>query len=373
MNKRSFAVALALLTITSGVFHERATIRAQAPRGVPRFEVQAGWAKIPAKWKLGDVSSVAADARDNVWVLHRPHTLTGEDLKAAAPPVLQFDSNGNFLQAWGGPGTGFDWPEREHGIHVDQQNNVWIGGNNCIQRNEPGLKPVDDDQLMKFTSTGKFVLQIGRANSSTGNADTKNLHLPSDVVVYRNEAYVADGYGNHRVIVFDATTGAFKRMWGAFGNKPMDRYTCPPGGEGAARNDGTRGPEQFGILHAIRISNDGLVYAADRSNNRVQVFTPEGKYLNQVLINREDGKPSQTAGALAFSGDPQQTYLYASGSSAGSTIAVIDRKSLKVLSLNVGPGGHHIGNDSKGNLFTAFGAPGHGPTSVQKLVFKGVS
>ncbi len=363
--KFTFVTALgpALLAVLIGLGLLNDQPAAQTPSGVPKFELQPRWAKVPEKWKLGDVSSVAADAQDNIWVLHRPRTLTGADLQSAAPPVLQFDSNGNFLQSWGGAGSGFEWPEREHGIHVDHQSNVWIGGNNCAERMLPGLKPVDDDQLVKFTKAGKFVMQIGRSNSSTGNADTKNMHAPADVFVYKNEAFVADGYGNHRVVVYDANSGGFKRMWGAFGNEPIDKDACPPPEPPPVANDGTRGPEQFGIIHAIRVSNDGLVYVGDREYKRVQVFSADGKYINQVFINREDTKASRTTGGLALSGDPNQTYLY----TGGGQIAVLDRKTLRVLTLNAGPGGHHIGSDSKGNIYTASGR------TVQKLVFRGVS
>src|SRR6202022_510213 len=152
-----------------------------------------------------------------------------DQVSMAAPPVIVFDGAGNFIQAWGGPGSGYDWPEREHGIHIDYKGFVWIGGNNCPARGLAGLKPVGDDQLLKFTQAGKFVMQIGHSSESTGNADTRNLHQPADAVVYRkaNELFVADGYGNHRVIVFDADTGQFKRMWGAFGHKPDDANLGP--------------------------------------------------------------------------------------------------------------------------------------------------
>jgi hypothetical protein len=361
-------MAAAIVTAaTAAVWHNDTVVAGQATSNVPvpRFEVQAGWAKVPTKWKLGDVSSVAADQQDNIWVLHRPRTLTGADLQAAAPPVLQFDANGNFLQAWGGAGSGYEWPEREHGIYLDREGNVWIGGNNCAERMLPGLKAVDDDQLLKFTTAGKFVMQIGRSNSSKGNADISNMHAPADVVLYdrTSELFVADGYGNHRVVVFDARTGAFRRMWGAFGNKPVDNDVCPPPEPGPVANDGTPGPQQFAILHAIRVSNEGLVYVGDREHKRIQVFSLDGKYVNQVFVNRDDVKASRTTGGLAFSGDPAQTYLYA----AGGRIAVLERRTLKVLTLNAGPGGHHIGTDSKGNIYTASGK------TVQKLVFKGVS
>jgi hypothetical protein len=225
------------------------TIRMLVPDGgavqtktstLPTFEVDHAWPKLPAKWLLGDPSSFAIDARDNVWLLHRPRTLrTPGEAERAAPPVIVFDTAGNFVKAWGGPstrvgsleagaGTGYEWPEREHGIHVDPKGNVWITGNNCPTNGIAGLKAVADDQILKFNADGKFLLQIGKSNQSGGNADTKNVHRAADVWVHpaTNEAFVADGYGNHRVIVLNADTGAFKRMWGAFGNKPMDDDHC---------------------------------------------------------------------------------------------------------------------------------------------------
>ena len=186
------------------------------------------WPKVPPQWKLGDASSFAVDAQDNVYVLHRPRTLKPEDAAKAAPPVMVFDAAGNFIKAWGGPGTGFEWPEREHGIHIDHKGFVWIGGNHCPTSGIAGLKPVADDALLKFTLDGKFVLQIGKSNQSKGDADTANVHRAADawVLPRTNELFVADGYGNHRVIVFDADTGAFKRMWGAFGKPPGGDDNC---------------------------------------------------------------------------------------------------------------------------------------------------
>jgi hypothetical protein len=176
--------------------------------------------------------------------------------------------------------------------------------------------------------------------------------------------FVADGYGNHRVIVFDATSGLFKRMWGAFGNKPIDDDKCPPPDPMPMPDNGTPGPPQFGIVHALRVSNDGMIYVGDRENKRVQVFTTGGKFVNQVFINRGSTAVSRTTGGLAFSADPEQMFLYV----AGGRIAVLDRKTLKVLVSDAGPGGHHIASDSKGNIYTA--ALARGP---QKLVFKGIS
>ena len=139
---------------------------------IPAFEVDRAWPKVPPKWKLGDPSSFAIDAQDNVWLLHRPRTLKPEQAAMAAPPVIVFDTAGNFIKAWGGAGSGYEWPEREHGIHIDYKGFVWLGGNNCPTNGLPGLKPVADDQLLKFTQDGKFVMQIGHSNQSKGNADT---------------------------------------------------------------------------------------------------------------------------------------------------------------------------------------------------------
>src|SRR5215471_335367 len=118
-----------------------------AGAGTPIFEVDPSWPKVPAKWKLGDASSIAIDAQDHIWVLHRPRTLKPEDAPKAAPPVIVFDAAGNFVKAWGGDGPGYEWPQREHGIYIDPKGFVWLGGNNCPGNNLANLKPVADDQL----------------------------------------------------------------------------------------------------------------------------------------------------------------------------------------------------------------------------------
>jgi hypothetical protein len=332
-------------------------------RSLPTFALEDGWPKVPDKWKLGDVSSFAVDAQDNVWLLHRPRTLKGDDLAKAAPPVLVFDPSGNFVKAWGGPGSGYEWVEREHGIHIDPKGFVWIGGNNCPGLKLPGLKPVADDQLLKFDKDGKFVLQIGKSNQSKGNADPANVHRAADVWVHAptNEAFVADGYGNHRVIVFDADSGAFKRMWGAFGNKPVDDNSC----ENVPKPDFSdpQGPSNLSIVHALRVSKDGTVYVADRENRRVQMFTSDGKFVKQLVKT-----DTPFARNVALSHDAEQQFLYVGN---GKDIAIVDRKTLTAVG-SVDPGkvggGHQIAADSKGNIFVA--ATGAG---MQKLTFKGMT
>jgi DNA-binding beta-propeller fold protein YncE len=334
-------------------------------RSLPTFEVERGWPKVPAQWKLGDVSSFAVDAQDHVWLLHRPRTLLKpEDVPKRAPAVMAFDAAGNYLKAWGGEGAGYEWPQREHGIHIDNKGLVWITGNNCPTNGIAGLKPVADDQILKFTQDGKFVMQIGHSNQSKGNADTTNVHRAADVQVFprTNEAFIADGYGNHRIIVVDADTGKFKRMWGAFGNKPVDDDHCEvvtpksfPAGDG---------PSNFSIVHAVRIAKDGMVYVADRENRRVQSFTTDGKFVKQVV------KTDTTfARDLALSPDPMQQFLYVGN---GDDIAIVDRASMQIVGSIKLPGmiggGHHIATDSKGNIYIAGTTMG-----LQKLAFKGLS
>jgi DNA-binding beta-propeller fold protein YncE len=355
---------------------------------MPVFEVDPSWPKVPNNWTLGHVSSVAVDRRDHVWILHRPNTIPEDRRGRAAPPVLEFDAKGAFVNAWGGPAAGYDWPDSEHGIAVDYKDHVWIGGSAPVA---PSLRMLDDDMLLKFDRKGKFLLQIGGRDKSGGNKDTKSVHQSADVFVYpkTNEAFVADGYGNRRVIVFDADTGAFKRMWGAFSNAPID---VPAAARGGARGTGAAGggrgaapaldtegqgsPQFGGPVHAVKVSNDDLVYVADRPNRRVQVFTPDGKYLTQTFINRGGPSPQSAAG-LAFSPDQRQQFLYVADY-GNSHIAVLDRKSLQLLyqfgQRSEKPGDfqglHHLAVDSKGNIYTGEVAPG---ARAQRFVFKGLS
>jgi hypothetical protein len=324
------------------------TTLAQSGGGLPTFVVDSSWPKVPSQWRLGDPSSFAVDAQDRVWLLHRPRTLTGEAAAKAAPPVMVFDAAGNYVMGWGGAAPGLEWPEREHGIHIDSRGFVWIGGNNCPTNGIAGLKPVADDQLLKLGADGKLVLQIGKSNQSKGNADTTNVHRAADAFVHApsNEVFVADGYGNHRVVVFDATTGAFKRMWGAFGGTPTDDDHCEVVTPKTVEDPG---PKNFSIVHALRVSRDGIVYVADRENRRVQSFTLEGKFLKQLV--KAD---TPFARNLTLSSDRDQRYLYVGN---GDDISIVDRKALTIAG-SIKPaglrnGGHQIATDSKGNLYVA--------------------
>src|SRR3979490_1438150 len=198
---------------------------ASADDKAPQFQVEASWPKpLPNNWILGQVAGIATDKYDRIWVVHRPASLTPRERAAeqnppearccvAAPPVLVFDQSGNLIRHWGGPGEGYQWPESEHGIFVDGNDFVWLAGN--------GKK---DGQLLKFTMDGKFVLQIGKSGQGNDSNSTERLGSPADVAVdvAAKEVFAADGYGNRRVVVFDRGTGAYKRLWGAYGNKPTD-------------------------------------------------------------------------------------------------------------------------------------------------------
>jgi hypothetical protein len=334
--------------------------QAQA-RSLPTFEVDKSWPKVPPQWKLGDVSSMASDAQGNIYVLHRPRTLKDPDFASAAPPVLVFDTAGNFLRAWGGDGQGYQWPQREHGIYIDNKGLVWVSGNNCSPNNLPRLKQEADDQLLKFAPDGKFVMQIGHSNQSKGNADTQNVHRAADLQVYppTNELFVADGYGNHRVVVFDADTGAFKRMWGAYGNTPVDAGGCNI----AQVTSFTPPAQQFSIVHSVRVANDGMVYVADRENRRVQSFSNDGKFVKELAKTA-----TPFARAVALSPDQAQQFLYVGD---GPSIAIVDRKSLELIG-EIKPAGivgsHLITTDPQGNIYVA--ATGMG---LQKLTYKGMA
>ena len=267
-----------------------------APPAIPKFEADPYWPKpLPNNWILGQVSGVAVDSHDHVWVIHRPRTSDEydnylrdgkADCCTPAPAVLEFDQAGNVVQAWGGPGQGYDWLDTEHGIFVDQKDNVWVTGN--------GAK---DTNILKFSSSGKFLLQIGKHGKTGGSNDTENVNQAAAIAVYApsNEVFVADGYGNRRVIVFDADTGGYKRHWGAYGNKPDDSAPLTRVYEGP-------GPAQFHTVHGIAISNDGIVYVGDRVNNRIQSFRIDGTFLKEVFIERQTTAPFGTGFGAAFHG-----------------------------------------------------------------------
>ena len=331
---------------------------AQSLPRAPQFELDPKWPEIPNNWVLGEVTSISVDKRDHIWVLHVPQSIPEAQRANAAPPVLEFDAAGKLLSSWGGARDGSVWVGREHGIFVDANDFVWIGGRAGWPRaTTPG---VSDDMILKFTTAGKFVMQIGRSGQSKGNQDTENVHQATDVFVDTSakEVYVADGYGNKRVIVFDSETGKFKRMWGAFGNPPPATFAA----NAATPQPQTtpEGPPDFGLPHAIKVSRDGVVYVADRINNRIQMFTREGKFLRQVRVTNDGSTVVPVPAGFAFSPDEQQRILYVVDSGP-MRVVIFDRATMTQIGV-VGMRGakagefdivHHIAADSNGNLYTA--------------------
>jgi DNA-binding beta-propeller fold protein YncE len=326
---------------------------------VPAFEPDPLWAQaLPNKWVTGQVGGIAVDSHDNVWIFHRPATIPEGERGASlnppaseccipAPSVLEFNPAGMLMQAWGGPGNGYEWFKSEHGIFVDDKDNVWLSGS-----------AKEDNQILKFTRTGSFLMQIGHAGKNKGSDDTENVGGPAGLFLYRktNELFVADGYFNHRVVVFDADTGKFKRSWGAYGKKPDDSYKLP------ARAQLIQGapPAQFNNAeHAVIVSNDDLVYVADRTNNRLQVFHPDGTFVREVFIARNTLQAEGTVHNFAFSPDKAQKFLYVLDGS-NKAIRILNRQTMETVANVGGHAGHNareffhahsFGVDSKGNLF----------------------
>ncbi len=365
--------AVAALGVGQQLLEQRATAQAKSAVQAPRFEVDPMWPKpLPNHWLMGNVIGVGVDNQDHVYIIHRgAGSLEAKEIYAAAnppeseccipaPPVIEFDADGNVIKAWGGPGQGFEWPESNHGITPDSKGNLWIGGNGA-----------NDGHVLKFTREGKFVKQFGFAYASAGSNDPWAFNKVAKISLDEaaNEAYVADGYGNHRVAVLDMETGKIKRYWGAYANKPDDtnlgRYNPQ-----AAPAQQFRNP-----VHCAEPSKDGFVYVCDRPNDRIQVFSKDGKFVKEAFVAKNtlgDG----SVWDIAFSKDPQQKYFYLADG-ANEKIRVFDRQSLTELT-TFGDGGrqpgqfyavHSIATDSKGNVYTTETYRGQ---RVQRFVFKGI-
>ena len=338
----------------------------------PMFEVDPLWPRpLPNHWLLGSTIGVDVDSQDHVWIVHRASTLaanetpvlsdppTAEDCCAPAPPVLEFDPEGNLVGSWGGPGEGFDWPSSNHGVTVDHMGNVWVGGNGG-----------GDSHALKFTRSGDFLLQVGVAGRAPDSLSLDSFGRIAKISVDgpENEIYFADGYGNKRVAVVDADTGEVKRFWGAYGNEPDDsfavRYT--PGGENL---------QQFlSPVHCAEVSASGLVYVCDRAHDRIQVFQKDGTFVDEMLV-MPNTTGSGAAWDIDFSHDPEQAYIYLADGT-NQRVHIIDRENLEYLT-SFGDGGrqpgqffgtHSIATDSEGNIYTTETFEGK---RVQKFVYTG--
>jgi len=396
----SFLAVLGVMGAGSYLLEKQSVVQA-ATTTAPKFEVDPLWPKpLPNHWLMGQTIGVSVDAQDHIWIIHRAGSLEAGELHAsttpkiaqccaAAPPVLEFDQAGNLLRHWGGKGNGYDWPDSNHGITIDYKGNVWIGGNGrgpasgrgalngqdeelATGRGAGGkVDSFADNQVLKFTQDGKFLMQIGKPKSSKGSNDLENLRLPAKTFVdpKTNELYVADGYGNHRVIVFDAETGKYKRHWGAYGKVPSD-VLLPPYNPSAPPDQQFRNP-----VHCAQLSNDNLLYVCDRAGDRIQVFQPNGTFIKEMYIEKET-LGSGSVWDIAFSRDPAQKYIYLADGE-NDRVHIIDRQSLEVLT-TFGEGGrqpgefygvHSIATDSKGNVYTTETYRGQ---RVQKFVYKGL-
>lgn len=349
----------------------------------PQFEVDPLWPKqLPNNWIMGSVVGVSVDANDRIWMIHRPSSLVDNEKAAAlnppraeccfpAPPVLVFDQAGNLVKSWGGAKSGVDqWPDSEHGIFVDHKGNVWLGGN--------GAK---DAQVMKFTQDGTFLMKIGNKGQGRGSNDRENFRQPTTVYVdpATNEAYVADGYGNRRVAVFDADTGAYKRHWGAYGNTPDDDDPYNAGSANVAANYQPDDPpaKQFGrAVHCAAVSKDGFVYVCDRTNNRIQVFRRDGTFVREAFINRK-ARGFGSAFEVGFSTDPRQQFLF-NVDGMDEKVDIIRRDTMEIVG-RFGHKGrqpgqffavHSIAVDSKGNLYTGETLEGK---RLQRFLYRGAS
>jgi hypothetical protein len=353
------SVALAAAIVTTATLTPFA-LSAQAPAGA-RLQVDPLWPKpLPNNWILGQVSGVAVDKRGHVWIVQRPGSLSERELGAqqtppiskccrAAPPVLVFDQAGNLVRSWGGPppgpasGARYQWPQSEHGIFVDSDDRVWVAGNGD-----------NDSQILKFTLDGAFLLQIGRSGQSKGSNDTANLGSPADLYVDgpAREVYVADGYRNRRVIVFDSETGAYKRHWGAYGKTPSDAATPPydPAAPPSA---------QFGRpVHCVRPAADGLVYVCDRLNDRLQIFRKDGTFVSETFFEKQT-RLNGSVSEVAFSPDRGQRFLYMVDG-VNNELRIVDRTTLATLERIGRPGRyagqfhvvHNVAVDLQGNVYT---------------------
>ncbi len=339
---------------------------------VPALQVDPSWPpQLPNKWTIGQVSGLAMGAQDHILLIHRPGSVAADQKLAAAtppgaeccipaPPVIEFDRSGKVVRAWGGPGAGYDWPVTEHGIHVDGKGNVWVSG----------VAGKDFGRILKFTSEGKFLLQIG-ANLPVGQPFSNSSpdvlgRQPADMFVdlKANELFVADGDGGaSRVIVFDSETGKFKRLWGAYGEKPGE---LP-----APRHDPDGPPSKVfsAAVHCVVEGNDGLLYICDRNGDRVQVFKKDGTFVKEKIV-----LPKTMGIGTAFDADftPDQKYMYLVDGT-NQQILLLQRDSLEIVGSFGHPGqgagqfrnAHSIAVDSKNNVYVSETGEGK---RIQKFV-----
>ena len=337
----------------------------------PRYQVDPMWPRqLPNNWIMGQVGGMAVDAHDHIWVLQRPLSVTEDEIGAAqtpprndccarTPAVLEFDTNGEVIRSWGGAGFVPDWPTNEHALWVDRSGNVWISG-----------AGVDDRQVIKFSQDGHQLLEIGRKSKQPkNNQDTDVLGRVAglDVDDAAREVYIADGYLNNRIVIFDSETGKFKRGWGAYGValsaipnvvEHAEADVAAAGRIAAYAPSDTPDKQLRSPVHCVRLSIDGLVYVCDRHNDRIQVFTKQGKFVREFFV-RPATLGNGSVWTVVFSHDAKQKYLLVVDGE--NNVIWILRRSDGVVVSSFGHSGRNAGQfhwvhqaamDSKGNLYT---------------------
>jgi DNA-binding beta-propeller fold protein YncE len=343
----------------------------------PAFVYDPSWPKpLPDDQVVGNVVGVAVDSKDNIWYAHRVASQQGAD---KTPPAMLIDQAGNVIKTitpaanGGGKCT---WGNQIHGLYVDPKDNIWIGFGGGLPYNVKEKATYGNAQFLKFSPSGECILQVGEFGKGLeGSNSEKFLGQPTDVWVdpKTNEAYIADGYTNRRIIVVDANTGAYKRHWGAYGKKPDDAAgaAMPRFSRDAALTTRT----QFDTPHCIIGTDDGLIYVCDRGNQRIQVFKHDGTFVKEALIkaNLGGGAVGGTPWDVALSKDQKLIYLVDGGTHRVHTMV---RDTLDVIS-TCGHRGrwagefespHSIAIDSKGNLYVAETLDGR---RIQRFLPKG--
>ena len=373
----TFLAVLATLAVAQGWLEQRAEAQARGAVQAPRFEVDPTFPQpLPNGMYQGQSIGLWVDkTNDHVWIVHRPDVLdafegsaqqtppTGECCKQA-PPILEFDPSGKLLRSWGGQdGPGYQWPDSNHGLNIDNKGNVWIGGNGG-----------QDGHVLKFTQDGKFVMQVGKKGVTQNSMAQDHFFQVAETFFHApaNEVYVSDGYGNRRVAVIDADSGKMKRFWGAYGRPPDDKGSAAQGAyDPTVTYQHYRGP-----VHCAKVSVDGLLYVCDRTSNRVQVFKTDGTFVREVYTQR-DSRGDGTTWDVEFSTDKEQRFLYIADG-RNQKIRIFDRASMTQLT-SFGKGGHYpgewyslhnIATDSKGNLYTVETYQGR---RVQRFLYKGLA
>jgi DNA-binding beta-propeller fold protein YncE len=338
-----------------------ASAQTAAESRAPVYQVDPTWPKpLPNNWGIGPVSGISADRRDHIWIVHRTETVRQAG-GVPAPPVIEFDPQGNVVQTWGGPGSGYEWPEQLHGITVDARDRVWVSGNGP-----------NDAQILAFDLHGGFLRQIGHSGKMAGSNDTANLGHATQIRLddATGAVFVSDGESsqNHRVIVYDGNTGAYLRHWGAYGDRPDDAAVV------ARFDPAGPAPKQFGTVHCLRIARDGLVYVCDRGNNRFQVFRKDGAFVAEQFIAR-DTKGAGSVWDVEFSLDSRQRVMFVADGT-NEKVWMLDRASLTVIGSFGSPGKdagqfatpvHDLTLDSKGNIYTGEAATAG---RIQKFTLK---